>query len=161
MLVATILGFLTPVQVRQNAGGLSLPRWTAFVVAFATDASLVLTIVDGPLLDLLKLPLLQSWGILGLDLLAGASFASLMAVLIGRWAVLPTWLFFVVFGNTFFGGAVAPPCPLRRWHFSRIGFPRAPTVTSLREADYFPWFQHVQPITVLGTWATLLLQACS
>jgi hypothetical protein len=32
-----------------------------------------------------------------------------MAVLIGRWAILPTWLFFVVLGNSASGGAVALP----------------------------------------------------
>jgi len=75
----------------------------------AVAASLVFTLVDGPLLHRLDLPVLESWGILALQLLAVASFTSLMAVLIGRWAILPTFLFFVVLGNSASGGAVAPP----------------------------------------------------
>jgi hypothetical protein len=109
MLVATIAGFLTTFQVRANAGGLSLRQWTVFVLALAVTASLAFTLVEGPLLGLLDLPVLESWGVLALQLLAVASFASLMAVLIGRWAILPTFVFFVILGNTSSGGAVAPP----------------------------------------------------
>jgi hypothetical protein len=32
-----------------------------------------------------------------------------MVVLIGRRAIVPTWLLFVVLGNSSSGGAVAPP----------------------------------------------------
>ena len=64
MIVATIVGFLTVFQVRTNAGGLSLGRWTALVVALAVAAGLVFTLVDGPLLGRLELPVLESWGIL-------------------------------------------------------------------------------------------------
>jgi hypothetical protein len=35
MLITTIVGSITVFQVRANAGGLSLGRWTAFVVALA------------------------------------------------------------------------------------------------------------------------------
>jgi hypothetical protein len=82
-LATTIVGFITVFQVRANAGALSLRQWTAFVVALAVAGSLVFTLVDGPLLDRLDLPVLESWGILALQLLAVVSFASLMAVLIG------------------------------------------------------------------------------
>ena len=89
MLVTTIIGFFTVCQLRANSGGLSPQRWTAFVVGVALMASLALTLVDGPLPHRLELPVAQTWGILALQLLAAASFASLMSVLIGRWAVLP------------------------------------------------------------------------
>ena len=75
MLVATIAGFLTTFQVRANAGGLSLGQWTVFVLALAVAASLAFTLVEGPLLGLLDLPVLESWAILALQLLAVASFA--------------------------------------------------------------------------------------
>ena len=75
MIVATIVGFLTVFQVRANAGGLSLGRWTALVVALAVAAGLVFTLVDGPLLGRLELPVLESWGILALQLGAVSSFA--------------------------------------------------------------------------------------
>jgi hypothetical protein len=108
MLVTTIIGFITVFQIRANAGALSLRRWTAIVVALAVAAPFVFTLVDGPLLHRLDLPVLESWGILALQLLAVASFTSLMLVLISRWAIVPTWLFFVVLGNSACGGAVAP-----------------------------------------------------
>ena len=159
MLITTIVGFFTVFQVRQNAGGLSLRRWTAFVVALAVTAPLAFTLVVGRVLGLLDLPVLESWGILALQLAAAASFTSLMTVLIGRWAVLPTWLFFVVLGNSASGGAVAPPLLPRPLAFVSQWLPSGATVTALREAVYFPADQHVQPIAVLATWATVLFTA--
>jgi hypothetical protein len=159
MLVTTIIGFFTVFQVRANGGGLSLRRWTAFVVALAVAAPLFLTLADGLLLNQFELPLLQSWGILTLDLLAVASFTSLMAVLIGRWAVLPTWLFFVVLGNSSSGGAVAPPLLPRPFAFVSQWLPSGATVTGLREAVYFPAHMHARPIVVLATWTVALFVA--
>jgi hypothetical protein len=159
MLIATIVGFFTVFQVRQNAGGLSLRRWTAFVVGLAVAAPLAFTLVVGPLLHLLALPVLESSGIVALQLIAAASFTSLMAVLIGRWAVLPTWLFFVILGNSASGGAVAPPLLPVPLAFVSQWLPSGATVTALREAVYFPADQHAQPIAVLATWATVLFTA--
>jgi hypothetical protein len=159
MLIATIIGFFTVFQVRQNAGGLSLRRWTAFVVALAVTASLAFTLVVGTVLHLLALPVLESWGILALQIIAAASFTSLMAVLIGRWAVVPTWLFFVILGNSASGGAVAPPLLPRPLAFVSQWLPSGSTVTALREAVYFPGDQHTQAIVVLATWAAVLFTA--
>src|SRR3954468_15230970 len=96
MLVGTIVGFITVFQVRANAGGLPLRHWTAFVAGFALAAALALTLVAGPALGRLPVPVAETWGILTLHVLAVASFASVMTVLMGPWAILPTWLFFVV-----------------------------------------------------------------
>jgi hypothetical protein len=159
MLVATIVGFITVFQVRANAGGLSLRRWTVLVVALAVVGSLAFTLVEGPLLQRLDLPVLESWGILALQLAAVASFASLMAVLIGRWAILPSWLFFVVLGNSSSGGAVAPPLLPPPFAFVSQWLPSGATVTALREAVYFPGYQHARPILVLAAWATALFAA--
>jgi hypothetical protein len=159
MLVATIVGFITVFQVRANAGGLSLRRWTVLVVALAVVGSLAFTLVDGPLLQRLDQPVLESWGILALQLAAVASFASLMAVLIGRWAILPSWLFFVVLGNSSSGGAVAPPLLPPPFAFVSQWLPSGATVTALREAVYFPGYQHARPILVLAAWATALFAA--
>jgi hypothetical protein len=159
MLVATIVGFITVLQARANAGGLSLRRWTAFITGLAVVASFVFTLVDGPLLHRLDLPLLESWGILALDLLAVASFTSLMCVLMGRWAILATWLFFVVLGNSSSGGAVAPPLLPPAFAFVSQWLPSGATVTALRDAVYFPAYQHARPILVLATWATGLFVA--
>lgn len=42
-------------------------------------------------------------------MLAVGSFALLMGILIGRWAIVPTYLLFVVLGNSSSRGAVSPP----------------------------------------------------
>jgi hypothetical protein len=159
MLVTTIVGFTTVFQVRANAGRLSLRRWTAFVLTLAVAASFVFTLVVGPLLHRLDLPVLESWGILALHLLAVASFTSLALVLIRRWAILPSWLFFVVLGNSSSGGAVAPALLPPPFAFVSQWLPSGATVTALREAVYFPSYQHPRAIGVLATWAAALFVA--
>jgi len=159
MLVATIVGFLTVFQVRANAGGLPLYHWTAWVAGFAVTAALALTLVVGPLLNRFHVPVAETWGILVLHILAVTSFASLMTVLIGRWAVLPTWLFFVVLGNSSSGGAVSPPLLPAPFAFISQWLPSGATVTSLREAIYFNGFQHARPILVLAVWSAALFAA--
>ena len=131
----------------------------AFLVGLALTASLVLTLVDGPLLNRLTLPVPETWGILALNLLAAASFTSLMAVLIGRWAILPTFLFVVVLGNASSGGAVSPPLLPPAFAFFSQWLPAGSTVTALRDAIYFTHHQHARPIIVLATWAMLLFAA--
>jgi uncharacterized phage infection (PIP) family protein YhgE len=159
MLVTTIVGFLTVFQVLANAGQLRRRHQIAFVVGLALTASLVLTLVDGPLLNRLTLPVPETWGILALQLLAAASFTSLMVVLIGRWAILPTWLFVVVLGNASSGGAVSPPLLPPAFAFFSQWLPAGSTVTALRDAIYFTHHQHARPIVVLATWAILLFAA--
>jgi hypothetical protein len=159
VIAATILGFLTVFQVRLNAGGLSLRRWTVFVLSFGVAASLVLALVAGPLLHRLALPVLESWGILALQLITVAAFASTMAVLIGRWAILPTFLLFMVVGNPSSGGAVAPPLLPSLFGIVSQWLPSGATVTALRDAIYFPSYQHVHPVAVLAVWAATALAA--
>jgi len=159
MLVATIVGFITVFQVGANAGTISPRRWIAFVAGLAVGASLVFTLVDGVLLRRLTLPLFESWGILALHILAVASFCSLMVMLIGRWAIVPTWLLFVVLGNSSSGGAVAPALLPAPFAFVSQWLPSGATVTALRNAVYFPTWQHLQPIAVLATWAVVLFAA--
>ena len=153
MLVGTIVGFITVFQVRGNAAGLPLRHWTAFVAAFALVAALVLTLVAGPGLGRLPVPVAETWGILALHVLAAASFASIMSVLIGRWAILPTWLFFVVLGNSSSGGAVSPPLLPPPFAFVSQWLPSGATVTSLRDVIYFSGYEHARPIVVLMAWA--------
>jgi hypothetical protein len=159
MLVTTIIGFVTVFQVRGNAAGLPLRHWAAWVAGLSLCASLVFTIVDGPLLNRLALPVWEIWGILALQLLAVASFASLASVLLGRWAIVPTWLFLVVLGNSSSGGAVAPPLLPRPFAVISQWLPSGATVTSLRNAVYFHDYQQAQPIVVLAAWATVLFAA--
>ena len=156
MLVATIVGFITVFQVRANAGGLPLRHWTSFVVGVAIVAALVLTLVVGPVLARFPVPVPATAGILALHVLAVASFASIMSVLIGRWAIAPTWLAFVVLGNSSSGGAVAPPLLPPAFAFVSPWLPSGATVTSLRDAIYFHGHEHARPIVVLVAWAAAL-----
>jgi hypothetical protein len=157
MLVATILGFLTVFQVRANAAGLRLRGWTAFVVLFTLATSLTLTLVAGPILHRLALPILESWGILALQTLTVATFTSTMLALIGRWAIIPTFLLFVVLGNSSSGGAVAPPLLPPPLAIVSEWLPSGATVTAIREAVYFHGGQHVLPFAVLSVWAATWL----
>lgn len=155
MLVATIVGFITAFQVRAYAGGLGLRRWAAFVAVFAVGAGLAITLVEYGLRRL-DVPVLEAWGILALQVLTVASFASVAVVVFGRWAIVPTWLFFVVLGNSASGGAVAPPLLPRPFADASQWLPSGATVDALRNAIYFNTFQHVQPLAVLAAWAGVL-----
>ena len=159
MLVATIVGFITVFQIGAHVSEMSLRHWTEFIIGLALAASLVFVLVDGPLLHRLDLPVLEAWGILALQLVAVAAFARLMTVLLGRWSILPTWLFFVVLGNSSSGGAVAPPLLPRPFAFVSQWLPSGATVTALRNAVYFNPYQHTQPLAVLATWAVTLFAA--
>jgi hypothetical protein len=159
VITATILGFLTVLQVRLNSGGLSLRRWIVFVLSFGLTASLVLVLVAGPLLHRLALPIAASWGILALQMITVAAFVSTMAVLIGRWALVPTFLLFMVVGNPSSGGAVAPPLLPSLFGTVSQWLPSGVTVTALRDAIYFPTHQQARPIAVLVVWAAACLGA--
>jgi len=153
MLVATIIGFITVFQVRAQVEGLELRHHISFVLGLALVASLVLTLVDGPLLHRPAGAYPEEWGILALHLIAVASCASMMVALVGRWAIVPTWLFFVILGNASSGGAVAPALLPQPFTFLSQWLPSGATVTALRNAIYFRDYQHVRPFAVLGVWA--------
>jgi hypothetical protein len=159
MLVSTIVGFLTVFQVRANAGDLRPHHWTAWILGFAIAASLCLTIVVGPVLGRFHVPVAETWAILTLHILAVASFASVMTLLLGRWAIVPVWLFFVVLGNSSSGGAVSPPLLPAPFAFISQWLPSGATVTALRDAIYFPGYQHLRPVVILAAWAAALFTA--
>lgn len=159
MLVTTIVGFVTVFQVRANASELPERRRFVFVVYLALAGSLVLTVVDGPLLDRPSAAFPEEWAILAAHLLAVASFASVMTMVLNAWAILPTWLFFVVLGNASSGGAVSPALLPQPFAFLSQWLPSGATVTSLRNAIYFRNYQHVLPLAVLAAWALGLFAA--
>lgn len=146
----TILGFVAPFQVWANAAPLSLRGWCGFVLAHASAGALVLALVAGSVLQRLALPVAEGWVILTLLLVAAASFASLMAVLMGNRAILPTWLFFVALGHSSSGGAVAPPLLPPGLACASQWLPSGATVTALRNAEYVPGHQHLHPVAVLA-----------
>jgi len=151
-LAATLVGYLTMVQLRANAPGLSLHAWLGFVVGLAVVAGLALSVVSGPLIGALGGSLPEKWAILALDTLAAALFNSTMLVLIGPWALVPTYLLFIVLGSTSSGGAVAPPLPPPFFAFIGQWLPPGATVNALRNAVYFPTAQYREPFVVLVGW---------
>jgi hypothetical protein len=153
-LAATITGFVCMFQLRANAHGLPLRAWLAFIAILATLAGLVLALIVGPVLGAVHGALGELWAILALEVSAAALFNSTMLVLVHRWAIIPTWLLFVVLGNTSSGGAVAPPLlPAFHAFIGRWLSPGA-TVEALRGALYFPHHQHLEPFLVLLVWVT-------
>jgi hypothetical protein len=156
MLVATIVGFLTVFQLGAHAGPLSNRQWSLSIVLLSIVASLVFTLVEGPILERIDLPVPEGWGILALQVLGVASFARLMTLLVGRWAILPTWVFFVVLGNSSSGGAVAPPLLPHPFALASQWLPSGATVTALRNAVYFNYYQQARPVLVLAAWSAVL-----
>jgi hypothetical protein len=75
-----------------------------------------------------------------------------MIVLVGRWAIIPTWGVFILLGNTSSGGAVA--APLLPAFFALAGrvLPTGATVAALHQAAYFRGHQHLEPYLVLALW---------
>jgi hypothetical protein len=116
-----------------------------------------LTLLAGPILHRLALPIIESWGILALQMLTVTTFASTMLVLIGRWAIVPTFLLFVVLGFSSSGGAVAPPLLPPPLAIVSEWLPSGATVTAIRQAVYFHGGQHVLPVAVLAVWAATWL----
>lgn len=55
--------------------------------------------------------------------------------------------------------AVAPPLLPPPFAFVSQWLPSGATATALREAVYFPAYQHAHPIVVLAAWALLLFAA--
>jgi hypothetical protein len=159
MLVATIVGMVTVFQVRGKVPELPLRDDISFVVGLAVLASTVLTLVDGPLLHRPAARYPEEWGILAVHVLAVSSFASLMTVLVRAWAIVPTWLFFVILGNASSGGAVAPPLLPQPFAFVSQWLPSGATVGALRNAIYFRHSQQARPLVVLGIWAVVLFAA--
>jgi hypothetical protein len=151
-IAATILGFVTVFQLRANAGGIGLRPWLALITLLAISAGAVLAAVSDPLLGALNGPFAEIWLILTLQTATAALFNSAMVVLVGRWAILPTWALFIVLGNTSSGGAVARP--LLPAFFAVLGpvLPTGATVTALHSAVYFTSHQHAQPFLVLTGW---------
>jgi uncharacterized phage infection (PIP) family protein YhgE len=144
---------ITVFQVQARAPGLELRHHISFVIGLAVLAATVFTLVDGPLLHRPSALYPQEWGILAAQVLAVSSFAALMLVLVGVWAIVPSWLFFVILGNASSGGAVAPPLLPQPFAFLSQWLPSGAMVSSLRNAIYFRDYQQARPLVVLGVWA--------
>jgi hypothetical protein len=57
------------------------------------------------------------------------------------------------------GGAVSPPLLPAPFAFISQWLPSGATVTALRDAIYFPGYQHARPILVVAAWSATLFAA--
>ncbi|MBB3603868.1 hypothetical protein FHT40_003529 [Mycolicibacterium sp. BK556] len=152
VIAATILGFITMFQLRANVKTLSLRRWLACLAVLAVVGGAVLSVVTGPVLGALSTPFPQLWLLTSVQIAVAASFNSAMLVLIHRWAIIPTWLVFILLGNTSSGGAVSASLLPQPFAFFNHALPSGATVSAIHAATYFPHNQRLLPFVVLGVW---------
>jgi Protein of unknown function (DUF3533) len=159
MLAATIAGFLLTFQLRANAAGLSLRAWVGFVAVAAALGGLAIAVIAGPLLGALgdRVPVL--WAILAAQMAIAGLVNSTNLVLLGSWAILPTWLLFVIVGNPASGGAVAPPLLPPFYGFVGRWLPSGAAVEALRNVVYFSGAEHSEPYLVLAGWLVVAIAA--
>ncbi|MGI8334521.1 ABC transporter permease [Actinomadura scrupuli] len=158
-LAATILGFVSVFQIATHAPQLLLGGWLAVIFVLAALGGLALALVTGPLIGALRGGFAEIWGALAAEIAAAALFCLLMRCLVGGWAIVPTWLLFVVFGNTSSGGTVAPPLLPPLYAFVGRYLPPGATVDILRRIVYFPHAQHIGPFLVQAGWLVCTLAA--
>jgi hypothetical protein len=152
MLAATIAGFLLTFQLRANASGLTLRAWVGFALGGALLGGLTISVIAGPVLGALGDRVGVLWAIVSTQMAIAAVVNSTNLALFGGWAILPTWLLFVIVGNAASGGAVAPPLLPPVYAFIGRWLPSGATVEALRNVVYFPSAQQVQPYVVLAAW---------
>ncbi|MEV0217762.1 hypothetical protein [Micromonospora sp. NPDC050695] len=157
MIAATLLGFLTALQLRINVGRLPLRTWLSILAGLTVVGGLALAVAVGPILGALPVPLPALWGTLAAQIAVTSLFGTLMVILIGRWAVVPTWLIFIAIGNAASGGAVATallPQPYRT--ISDI-HPNGCVIALLQSTSYFPEAVGLRPVLVEAAWLVGLL----
>ncbi|MCU1407300.1 MAG: hypothetical protein JWQ43_3603 [Glaciihabitans sp.] len=152
-LAAIITGFSGAVQLRVNAGGLSLARNLIWDLIRALVGGLLVTLTVGPLLQVAPLPLVPVWLVLSAAMLTAGHTYALFRVMFGaKWAMLPTWLLFVLLSNPSSGGPVASQLLPPFYEFVGRWLPTGVTVSAVRDLTYFPAHVHAEPFVVLVVW---------
>ncbi|WP_231639283.1 DUF3533 domain-containing protein [Mycobacterium sp. Marseille-P9652] len=159
IIAATILGFVTMFQLRANVKTLTLPRWLACVAVLTVVGGACLASVAGPLLGALRAPFPELWLLISAQIAIAALFNSTMLVLIHRWAIIPTWVVFILLGNTSSGGAVSASLLPQPFAFLNHALPSGAAVSAIHTATYFPDNQRVLPFLVLLAWFSVALVA--
>jgi hypothetical protein len=157
MVAATLLGFLTTLQLRINDPRLGPRSWSVAIAVLAAGGGLVLAVTAGPVLGALPAPLPAVWAVLAAQVLVAALFGTLMGMLLRRWAIVPTWLLFTAVGNPASGGPVPPALLPQPWAAVGDRHPNGATVTLLRTAAYFPDAGVREAALVEATWLVALL----
>jgi hypothetical protein len=153
-LAAVIIGFLGAVQLGIHASALRPAERAAVIAGYSVLGGLAIVLVVGDTwLAAVPLPFLISWGILTLTMFTAGMVFTMFNTLIGRWAILPTWVLMVMIGSPSSGGAVS--WPLLPSPFGVVGryLPPGASVNAQHTAIYFRGDQHPQPYLILATWA--------
>jgi hypothetical protein len=152
IIAATILGFVTMFQLRANVKTLTLGRWLGCLAVLAVVGGATLAAVAGPVLGALSTPFPVLWGLVSVQIGVAAMFNSAMLVMIHRWAIIPTWLVFILLGNTSSGGAVSATLLPQPFSFLNHALPSGAAVSAVHSATYFPDHQRPGPYVVLAVW---------
>jgi hypothetical protein len=159
VIAATLLGFVTMFQLRANVKTLTRGRWLGVVGTLAVVGGAALAVVAGPILGALRAPFPELWLLVSLQIAIAALFNSTMIVLIHRWAIIPTWLMFILLGNTSSGGAVSASLLPQPFRFLNHALPSGATVSAIHSAAYFPHSERLLPYLVLALWTVVTLTA--
>ncbi|MFE9361203.1 ABC transporter permease [Streptomyces olivaceoviridis] len=153
-LAAVVLGFIGAAQLSAHAGQLRLHERVLAIACYSALGALAICAVVDWMLHVLDLPAAESWAILAFTMFTCGLVFTAFHVLVGRWAILPTWLLLVMVGNPASGGAVSPallPEPTRslgRW------LPPGASVSAQHTAVYFNDHQYITPFLTLAVWCT-------
>ncbi|MFF1878970.1 DUF3533 domain-containing protein [Leifsonia sp. NPDC058230] len=152
-LAAVIIGFLGAVQTRTHATKLTLRGELGWDAVRSVVAAFAIVLTIGVILRLMPLPFFPSWGVIALTMLVAGMTYNVFRMLIGaRWALLPTWVVFVLISNPASGGAVAPALLPPFYEFIGRWMPTGAAVSAIRDLAYFPGHVHAEPFIVLGIW---------
>jgi hypothetical protein len=152
VIAATILGFIVMFQLRANVKSLTPGRWLACIAFLAAAGGLVLSGVSGPLLGALGTPFWELWLLVSVQIAVAALFNSTMIMFMHRWAIIPTWIVFILLGNTSSGGAVSASLLPQPFAFLNHALPSGASVTAIHSATYFREHQSPTPWIVLAAW---------
>ncbi|GAA2655428.1 hypothetical protein GCM10010400_10090 [Streptomyces aculeolatus] len=152
-LAAVIVGFMGAIQLSVHARSLNPAERIAFTAAYALLGGFTIYAVVDLMLGVVRMPFPQSWLTLALTMFTSGMVFTMFNTLMGRWAILPTWVVMVLVGNPSSGGAVS--WPLLPSPLGEIGrwLPPGASVNAQHTAVYFAGHQHPFPYLVLAGWA--------
>jgi hypothetical protein len=154
-LAAVVIGFVGATQLAVHAAALRPLQRIGCTLGYAVLGGFAIAATVDWWVGVLRLPFVESWGILVLTMLASGMVFTMFNALIGRWALIPTWGLMVLLGNPSSGGAVS--WPLLPQPLGLIGrwLPTGACVGAQHTAIYFYRYQHVFPFLVLAGWVVV------
>ncbi|MFE3162552.1 ABC transporter permease [Streptomyces sp. NPDC059224] len=151
-LASVVVGFVGAIQLTVHASALRPASRIGFICAYCLLGAFAIAAAVGWLLGALSLPFLQVWPTLALAMYVASTLFLMFFVLIGRWAILPTWAIIVLIGNPASGGAVS--WPLLPPFLRLVGpwLPSGAAIGAIHTDVYFPGHLHSLPFLVLTGW---------